>query len=278
MAVDRNMVISLVLGYDLLHRYELKRNFYANFLSNEAHTSNKVDRACWEVILVLARTYLTNTTAVVSDVCVMSILSESSTRRYLKRLESEGVIHRRIDQNDRRRQYVYLEPIFGEILDDYVDKCANDFKDLIHHYDMRHRDAALEELKKREDQLFQEKQWLNDIILGANVGAWEWNVQTGAVRFNERWAEIVGYTLEELAPIDINTWLKLAHPQDLERSNSLLEKHFNGELDCYEIEARMRHRNGSWIWILDRGKVVEWGEDGRPLRMSGTHTDINKYR
>ena len=70
---------------------------------------------------------------------------------------------------------------------------------------------------------------LQSIIAGTNIGTWEWNVQSGATVFNERWAEIIGYRLDELAPIDINTWLSHAHPDDLEQSGELLQAHFRGE-------------------------------------------------
>ncbi|MCG8511479.1 MAG: transporter substrate-binding domain-containing protein [Rhodospirillales bacterium] len=133
---------------------------------------------------------------------------------------------------------------------------------------------AVKHRQQAERELANERQRLAEIIWGTNIGTWEWNVQTGETVFNERWAEIVGYTLDELAPISIETWMRLAHPDDLARSGELLEKNFSGELDHYECEARMRHKNGDWIWVRDRGKVVEWTEDGKPLRMSGTHSDI----
>lgn len=118
------------------------------------------------------------------------------------------------------------------------------------------------------------EQGLREVIWGTNVGTWEWNVITGETVFSDRWADIVGYSLDELEPVSIDTWLSIAHPDDLERSSEQLEKVFQGELDFYECEVRVRHRNGSWRWVQDRGKVVEWGIDGKPLRMSGTHTDI----
>lgn len=132
--------------------------------------------------------------------------------------------------------------------------------------------------KLAEAELKTERRRLGDIIRGTNVGTWEWNVQTGEVVFNERWANIVGYTLDEISPVSIDTWLKFAHPEDLEVSGSLLEKHFSGELEYYECEARMRHRNGDWIWVLDRGKVASWTDDGKPLLMSGTHKDITEQK
>ena len=120
-----------------------------------------------------------------------------------------------------------------------------------------------------------EQNWrIESILKGTNVGSWEWNVQTGETVFNERWADIIGYTLEEISPISIDTWIKIAHPDDLQNSNKQLEKHFNGELDYYEYESRMRHKDGHWVWVLDRGRVFSWTEDNKPLMMFGTHQDI----
>lgn len=129
-------------------------------------------------------------------------------------------------------------------------------------------------LRNTERQAMQERERLREVVWGTDVGTWEWNVQTGQTIFNDRWAEIVGYTLAELEPISIDTWERLAHPDDLSRSGAILEDVFARKLDAYECEARMRHKNGTWIWVLDRGKVVEWAPDGSPLRMSGTHMDI----
>ncbi|WP_340818389.1 PAS domain S-box protein [Methanolobus sp. WCC4] len=128
--------------------------------------------------------------------------------------------------------------------------------------------------KEAQDALLEERQRLANIIEGTNVGTWEWNVQTGETLFNERWAEIVGYSLEELSPISIQTWIDLNHPDDLAISDKLLKEHFSGKLDYYECEVRMRHKNGEWVWVLDRGKVTEWDEEGKPLLMYGTHADI----
>ncbi|MEY2982242.1 MAG: putative sensory/regulatory protein RpfC [Planctomycetota bacterium] len=112
------------------------------------------------------------------------------------------------------------------------------------------------------------------ILEGTNVGTWEWNVQTGQTVFNERWAEMIGYTLDELSPTTIETWAEHCHPDDLVESNEKLQAHFRGETEYYEFEARIRHRDGHWIWVLDRGKVSSWTDSGEPLLMSGTHHEI----
>lgn len=134
------------------------------------------------------------------------------------------------------------------------------------------------EMRESETQLANEKYRLSLILEGTNVGTWEWNIKTGETVFNERWAEIIGYTLEEISPVSIETWKRFTHPDDLKLSGELLEKHFNGELDYYEYEARMKHKEGYWVWVNDRGKVHKWTEDGEALLMSGTHQDITERK
>lgn len=116
------------------------------------------------------------------------------------------------------------------------------------------------------------------VIKGTNVGLWDWIIPTGKIVINERWAEIIGYSLEELQPVSIQTWFDFVHPDDLALSNSALEKHFAGETAFYDVEVRMKHKNGSWVWINDRGKVFSRNEKGEPLRASGTHTDITERK
>ena len=125
-------------------------------------------------------------------------------------------------------------------------------------------------MNKAENDAFR----LQSIIDGTHLGTWEWNVQTGDVIFNDIWAEIIGYTLAELAPISIKTWETLCHPDDLKISRELLERHFSGEQPYYDIECRIKHKDGHWAWVHDRGKVFSWTTDGKALMMFGTHTDI----
>ena len=111
---------------------------------------------------------------------------------------------------------------------------------------------------------------LQAIIDCSGLGTWEWNVQTGESSFNDTWAQIVGCTLADLAPISIKTWQARAHPDDLKSSSDLLERHFSGDLPNYDIECRMKHKDGHWVWVRDQGKVVSWTADGKPLMMVGT--------
>jgi PAS domain S-box-containing protein len=136
------------------------------------------------------------------------------------------------------------------------------------------KEGLEQEVKDRTAALAQERERLDNILRGTDAGTWEWNVQTGETRFNERWASIIGHRLSELAPTTIETWMQFAHPDDLALSGQRLEAHFKGEAELYECEARMRHRDGHWVWVLDRGQVRSWTADGQPEWMYGTHQDI----
>ncbi|MET1256409.1 PAS domain S-box protein [Aliikangiella maris] len=134
--------------------------------------------------------------------------------------------------------------------------------------------AQLLQAARLQQKNHESERRLRAIIEATNIGTWEWNVQTGDTVFNERWAEIVGYTLEELAPVNIETWMSLAHPDDLKDLDKVLNQHFDGELDFYEFQCRMKHKAGHWVWVHDRGQVYTWTRDNKPLLMYGTHADI----
>ncbi|MBH1654063.1 PAS domain S-box protein [Stenotrophomonas maltophilia] len=133
-------------------------------------------------------------------------------------------------------------------------------------------------LERRLQELAEERRRLAMIIDGTAAGTWEWTVQTGEMRVNARWAEIVGYRLEELEPVCQKTFLKLVHPDDIVLSDAALEDHFEGRSDNYVCLLRMRHKNGQWIWIHDRGRVFEWDGQGRPLWMAGAHADVTELQ
>lgn len=117
-----------------------------------------------------------------------------------------------------------------------------------------------------------------NVIVGSNVGIWELNVQTGEETINERWAEIIGYTIEELSPITLETWRDNMHPDDWERIQPAIKQGYKKGFGHYSIEFRMKHKNGHWVWIMGRGMVNSWTADGKPLLTSGTHTDITAIK
>ncbi len=136
---------------------------------------------------------------------------------------------------------------------------------------LKEKDAKLADYEKQVETL-------GLFIAGTEAGSWDWDIGSGTVAVNNRWAEIAGYTKEELEPVTIETWKRLCDPDDLKCPTDLLERHFSGESDFDEIELRMRHKNGDWVWVLDRGMVFERDREGKPVRMVGTQHDITKRK
>ena len=130
----------------------------------------------------------------------------------------------------------------------------------------------------QNQRLKQQKNKLDLVIEGTDAATWEWNVQTGETIFSDKWAKMLGYELEELEPTTEETWKNLIHPNDFKKAEKKLEKHFRGEIDHYEIEFRMKHKNGNWVWINGRGRVTSWTEDNSPLKMFGIHIDITERK
>ena len=132
---------------------------------------------------------------------------------------------------------------------------------------------------KRTQEALLGAHWrIENIIEATHVGMWEWNVQTGETVLNERWAQILGYGLDELVHTREGTWGTLGHPDDRERLRLLVDRHFAGEVPYYDCEYRMRHRDGHWVWVHDRGRVVSRTSEGKPLMMFGTCSDITERR
>ena len=117
-------------------------------------------------------------------------------------------------------------------------------------------------------------QMYENAIDGANVGIWEWNVQTGEQSISERWAAIIGYTIEELAPVSIKTWRNLTHPEDMAEIEKQLDFYFSKGAKRYNLLFRMKHKDGRWIWIESSGVVNTSTPEGKPLIISGSHLDI----
>ena len=137
---------------------------------------------------------------------------------------------------------------------------------------------GLDITSKKELELKKQRDKLNWIIEGTNLGTWEFNIQTGETIYNEKWAEMLGYTLEELEPSTIETWNSLIHPDDAKKSDELFQRHINGEVDIYSCEKRLKHKDGHWVWVLGRGKITSWTDDGKPLKVFGINVDISEQK
>ena len=136
--------------------------------------------------------------------------------------------------------------------------------------DVSRRTALEGEMKKRENQL-----WfaLNE----AMDGLWDWDVITNAVFFSPQLKRMLGYGPEEMAP-ELTTWSHNIHPDDAARVLGLMREHLDGRRARYEAEYRLRDRNGSWRWVIDRGRVCERDAAGLATRVVGMVQDVTRER
>lgn len=123
-----------------------------------------------------------------------------------------------------------------------------------------------------------EKNRLKSIIDSSNIGTWEWEVDTGKITINEIWLKLIGYDYSTYDISKIRNWMSLVHPEDKCNVLNKLRKHMKSESSFYDVDYRMKTIDNKWLWINDRGKIIEWTKEGKPLRMFGTHTDINEKK
>ena len=156
---------------------------------------------------------------------------------------------------------------------------SSDYTDL----DVLHMQAVANELykilgkRKLEEDLQKTKERLHFAIEGSNDGIWDWNIITGEVFFSNRWKEMIGHESEELDG-KLSEWQNRVHPDDIDEVLLKLQQHFNRETPQYIAEHRIKCKDGSWKWIADRGKVLQWTAEGKPARMVGTHADISSRK
>lgn len=133
------------------------------------------------------------------------------------------------------------------------------------------------ERKKAEDALSKSEAQLASIVEGAELATWDWNIPTGNISFNDRWAEMRGYLPEEIEP-NINFWEQGIFPDDFERVQNVFKAHFNGNTPFFSAEYRVRTKLGAWIWLLARGKVVERDSVNNPVRITGITMNITERK
>ena len=135
-----------------------------------------------------------------------------------------------------------------------------------------------ETARKQAEEAQQKSEEKYRLTLDAtNDGIWDWNIPTGGTFFSYRWYTMIGYDPGEL-PATYATWRSLLHPDDAGRAEQKIQDHIGQKVESYSAEFRMRTKQGDWKWILARGKVVERDSGGNPIRMVGTHTDIDERK
>ncbi|MFZ8932755.1 MAG: PAS domain-containing hybrid sensor histidine kinase/response regulator [Bacteriovoracaceae bacterium] len=126
-------------------------------------------------------------------------------------------------------------------------------------------------------EIYLQKNRLQLVLEGSGLGLWDWNPQTNEVTFDKNWANMLGYELEEIE-FNLSSWESRVHPDDLASCYDDIKAHMEGKVDLYQNVHRMKHKNGDWVYIWDRGKIVERDPAGNPVRFTGTHLDISEQK
>ncbi|MCB2310912.1 PAS domain-containing protein [Clostridium tagluense] len=129
---------------------------------------------------------------------------------------------------------------------------------------------TMEELKANEERL-------NFALEGSGDGVWDWNAITNEMIYSKGWKGMLGYEENEIQNL-FSEWDKLLHPEDKESAYLKLNRYLEGLVPAYDSEYRLRAKDGFYKWILSKGKIISWTTDGKPLRVTGTHSDINSRK
>lgn len=114
-------------------------------------------------------------------------------------------------------------------------------------------------------------------VEGNGDGLWDWNYQSNEVYFSKQWKNMFGFKNHEIEN-NFDEWDKRVHPEDKTKAYDNIQKHLDGKSDIYSSEYRMLCKDGSYKWILDRGKIISRTKDNKPLRIIGTHADITEKK
>ena len=141
------------------------------------------------------------------------------------------------------------------------------------------RGYILDRTNERANQLHiqeNEERW-RFVLEATDQGVWDWNAITNRVYFSPQWKRMLGFSDDEIGD-SLDEWVSRVHPDDLKSCLADLEAHKTGKTPYYQNEHRMLCKNGSYKWIRDKGRVIERGENGEPLRIIGTHIDITQEK
>ena len=131
--------------------------------------------------------------------------------------------------------------------------------------------------EKRATELYKSEERFSLAMRGANDGLWDWNIETDEVYYSPRWKSMLGYGENDLDNT-LNTWSGLVHPDDKDMVLEKVQDYIAGRVDSFEVEMRMRHRDGHEVFVLSRAFLVTRESDGKPVRLVGTHVDITERK
>ena len=142
---------------------------------------------------------------------------------------------------------------------------------------IRGSNRDITEKKLAESNLKESEEKWKYAIEGNADGLWDWNLITNDVYFSEQWKKMLGFLANEISG-SLEEWDKRIHPDDKKKVYEDIKKHLNGETDYYKNEHRVLRKDNSYIWVLDRGKILSYTSDNKPERMIGTHSDISNRK
>ncbi|MEN9800716.1 MAG: hypothetical protein RL653_4413 [Pseudomonadota bacterium] len=204
------------------------------------------------------------------DACLMDhVLDRSTGLDLLRQARAEGIRTPTVMLTCARSGELDMEAIRAGAADFLVKgEFSADVLDRVLRYAVERQRSA--------DRLHESEERYALALLGANDGIWDWKITSRDLYFSSRSRELLGLTEAEI-PNDVEGWQKRVHPDDLPRLFSDLKAHVKGHTPLFESELRLRHRDGSWCWLLARGAAVR-DRDGRATRMAGSVTDITHGR
>ena len=202
----------------------------------------------------------------------------------LKSVRAAGLVERTMDFGDHKWLFIAL-PVnqnfyFSIPLQNWVSLLAGLIITLLtsaYIYTLSTRTFTIEKLvKTRTEELRESEERWHFALDGSQDGVWDWDARTNKVFFSHQWKAMLGYDDDEISD-SLQEWDKRVHPDDKEAVYAILNEHLKGKTPYYQSEHRVKCKDGSYKWILDRGKVIERDASGNPIRVIGTHTDIS-YR
>jgi PAS domain S-box-containing protein len=141
--------------------------------------------------------------------------------------------------------------------------------------ELKEKSKQEKEKNKIEIEYRKTQERLKRALDSASIGWWEWDYESGEVLFSDNKATMLGYTVEEF-PKNVYEITKLVHPDDYERTMSAMRDHINGKKDLYQIRYRIKTKDGNWKWYYDKGKIIEYNEEGKPKKIIGTVQNITE--
>ncbi|MGZ5059935.1 MAG: PAS domain-containing protein, partial [Methylobacter sp.] len=137
--------------------------------------------------------------------------------------------------------------------------------------------AEIQKRKTIDNALRESENRWKFAIEGSGDGLWDWDIQNNKIAYSSRWKEMLGYSENDVPP-NIHEWSSRIHPDDLQHVTKAAQAYLNGKKPTYRVEYRLRCKDENYKWILSRGIIVSRSEDGKPLRMIGTHKDISAQK